>query len=113
MTARRTLNGAIAGAIAASVWAVQQPLDKRIFGCGHDDVELLGKAVTRGSAWPAVGLALHVQNGAVFGAGYASVRPLLPGPPLAWALTAAMAENFSTWPLARLGDGPHPPRDRQ
>jgi hypothetical protein len=110
MTARRSLNGAIAGGIAAAVWAAQQPLDQRVFGCDHDDVELLGKAITRGSAWPAVGLALHVQNGAAFGAAYASVRPLLPGPPLAWALAASMIENFTTWPLARLVDDHHPAR---
>jgi hypothetical protein len=110
MTARRSLNGAIAGGIAAAVWAAQQPLDKRIFGCDYDDVALLGKAVTRGSAWPAVGMALHIQNGAAFGAAYASVRPLLPGPPIAWALTAAMAENFSSWPLVRLVDNHHPAR---
>jgi hypothetical protein len=110
VTARRSLNGAIAGGIAAAVWVAQQPLDKRIFGCSHDDVELLGKAVTRGSAWPAVGLALHLQNGAAFGAAYASVRPLLPGPPIAWALTASMIENFGTWPLVRLVDRHHPGR---
>jgi hypothetical protein len=110
MTARRTLNGGIAGAIAAAVWAAQQPLDKRVFGCDYDDVELLGKGVTRGSGWPAVGLALHLQNGAAFGAAYASVRPLLPGPPIAWAMTAAMVENFGSWPLVRLVDNHHPAR---
>ena len=29
--------------VAAGVWAAQQPLDKRVFECGYDDVELLGK----------------------------------------------------------------------
>ena len=110
MTTRRPLNGAIAGAVAAAVWAAQQPLDKRVFGCDYDDVEMLGKAVTRGSAWPVAGLALHLQNGATFGAAYASVRPLLPGPPMAWAVTAAMLENFGSWPLVRLVDNLHPAR---
>ena len=41
----RTLRGALAGAVAAGVWAAQQPLDKRVFGSRYDDVELLGKAV--------------------------------------------------------------------
>ena len=53
MDLRRTLNGALAGASAAGVWAAQQPLDKRVFGTSYDDVELLGKLVTRGSGWPA------------------------------------------------------------
>ena len=66
MAASRSLNGAIAGGLAAAAWAAQQPLDKRVFGVEYDDIELLGKAVTRGSEWPAVGLALHIANGAAF-----------------------------------------------
>ena len=74
------MNGAAAGAAAAAVWAAQQPLDKRVFGSRHDDVELLGKLATRGSGWPGVGLAIHLANGAAFGAVYALVRPFAPGP---------------------------------
>ena len=66
MELRRPLNGALAGAAAAAAWAAQQPLDKRVFGSRYDDVELLGKLVTRGPAWPAAGLGLHVANGAMF-----------------------------------------------
>ena len=47
MDLRRTLNGGLAGALAAAVWAAQQPIDKRLFGSRYDDVELLGKLVTR------------------------------------------------------------------
>ncbi len=111
MDAARSLNGAIAGAVAATVWAAQQPLDKRVFGCRYDDVELLGKAVTRGPAWAPVGVALHLGNGALFGAAYAALRPLLPGPPLASALLASMAEHFGFWPLTTLIDRHHPARD--
>ena len=49
MELRRTVNGAMAGAAAAAVWAAQQPLDKRVFGTAYDDVEILGRLVTRGS----------------------------------------------------------------
>ena len=83
----RTLRGALAGAAAAAVWAAQQPLDKRAFGSRYDDVELLGKLVTRGPTWYPVGLALHVQNGALFGAIYANVAPLVPVP--AWSRAPA------------------------
>jgi hypothetical protein len=107
---RRALGGALAGAGAAMLWAVQQPLDKRVFRCGYDDVELLGKLATRGPAWPTAGLAMHAGNGAVFGAVYALARARLPGPPLAQALAAAMAENFALWPLGRLTDRFHPAR---
>jgi hypothetical protein len=110
MAVRRALNGAIAGGVAAAVWAAQQPLDKRVFRYDYDDVEFLGKLVTTSPAWPAVGVALHVQNGMTFGAAYASLRPLLPGPPVAWGLLAAMVEHAATWPLGRVADRYHPAR---
>jgi hypothetical protein len=108
MATSRSLNGAIAGGLAAAVWAVQQPLDKRVFGVEYDDVELLGKAVTRGTEWPAVGLAIHLANGAAFGALYAQLRPFLFGPPVLRAVTAAMAENFGSWPLISVAEDHHP-----
>lgn len=102
------MNGAIAGGVAALVWAAQQPLDKRVFDCDYDDVEMLGKLVTTDAGWPAAGLALHVGNGAAFGALYAQARPFLPGHPLVSALIAATAENFGSWPAAWLVDNFHP-----
>ena len=107
---RRVARGALAGAVAAAVWAAQQPVDKRVFGTRYDDVELLGKLVTRGTRWPWAGLALHASNGAMFGAAYALVRPRVPGPPVGAALGAAMAEHFGLWPLGRLTDRYHPAR---
>jgi len=108
---RRSLNGGLAGAVGAAVWAAQQPLDKRVFGSDYDDVELLGKLVTRGSAWPLVGLALHLQNGALLGAAYAHARPFLPGPPIVRSVLVAMAEHVGMWPAGRLSDRLHPARD--
>src|SRR3954463_5127264 len=90
----QTLRGPPAGGVAAGVWAAQQPLDKRVFGSDYDDVELLGKFVTRGPAWQAAGIGMHLQNGVLFGAGYAALRPFVPGPPVALALGAAMAEHL-------------------
>jgi hypothetical protein len=110
MELRRTANGAMAGAVAAAVWAAQQPLDKRVFGTGYDDVEILGKLVTRGSAWRAVGLAMHAANGAAFGATYALVRPLVPVPPVLAGAAAGLAEHAGFWPLTRLIDRHHPAR---
>ena len=104
------MNGALAGAVGAAVWAAQQPLDKRLFESDYDDVELLGKLVTRDDSWPAVGLALHLQNGALFGAVYSQIRPFIPGPPATRGLVAAMVENFALWPLGRLTDRVHPAR---
>ena len=112
ISVRRALGGALAGAGAATLWAAQQPLDKRLFRCRYDDVELLGKMATRGPAWPAAGLAMHAANGAAFGTAYALARPRLPGSPLAQAATAAMAENFGFWPLGLMIDRFHPARSQ-
>jgi hypothetical protein len=108
----RTLRGAVWGAVAATVWAVQQPLDKRVFGCSYDDVELLGRALVRGDGWYQLGLALHVQNGALFGALYARVAPSLPLPPALRGPTVALTEHLVSWPLVALADRLHPARDR-
>jgi hypothetical protein len=98
----RTARGALAGAVAAAVWAAQQPLDKQVFACGYDDAELLGRFVARGRSGYAAGLALHVANGAAFGAVYANVAPALPGPPWLRGPLAGLAEHVMTWPATAL-----------
>ena len=45
-----------------------------------------------------------------FGAVYALARPLVPGPPVAAGIGAAMAEHFGFWPLGALIDRHHPAR---
>jgi hypothetical protein len=104
MELRRIPSGALAGAVAAGVWAAQQPLDKRAFGSDYDDVELLGKLVARDSGWQAAGLAIHLANGAAFGAVYTLVRPLIPGPAQTAGPAAGIAEHLATWPLIGLVD---------
>jgi hypothetical protein len=107
----RTLNGALAGALAATVWALQQPFDKRLFACRYDDVEVLGRAVRDGPGWHRVGLALHVQNGALFGAVYANIAPALPIGPALRGPAAALVEHFALWPLTSFSDRYHPARE--
>ena len=104
----RTLRGALAGAAGAAVWALQQPLDKKVFGVEHDDVELLGKFVTREPAWVPIGLATHVLNGAAFGALYANLAPSIPGPRAARGVLLGLAEHIATWPATALLDRVHP-----
>jgi hypothetical protein len=106
-----TARGALAGAVAAGVWAAQQPLDMRIFGVRYDDTELLGKAVTRGPAWRAVGLAMHVGNGALFGAVYANVARRAPMPSWLRGPAAGLTEHLTSWPLVLVTDRIHPARD--
>jgi hypothetical protein len=104
MELRRIPSGALAGAVGAAVWAAQQPLDKRLFGSGYDDVELLGKLVTRDKGWQAAGLAIHIANGAAFGTAFTLLRPFIPGPPQAAGAVVALSEHLATWPLTALAD---------
>jgi hypothetical protein len=108
----RIARGAAAGAVAAGVWAAQQPLDMRVFDVDYDDVALLGTFVTRGPAAQPVGLVIHLANGAAFGAGYAALAPRsssIPG----WARGAAvgLAEHLASWPLTAVVARTHPGRD--
>jgi hypothetical protein len=107
----RTIRGALAGAVATGVWAAQMPVDKRVFGVAFDDVELLGKLFTRGRAWRTIGLAIHVQNGAVFGAVYANLVPSVPLPSWTLGPLAGLVENFASWPLMAVSERLHPARD--
>jgi hypothetical protein len=101
----RTLRGALAGTVGAAVWLAQQPLDRRAFGYDHDDAELLGRLVARGRPEAqAVGTALHLQNGAVFGALYANVAPSLPVPPVLRGPLVGVLELLATWPATALVD---------
>ena len=109
-TATRTLRGALAGAAAAAVWAVQQPLDRRVFGFPYDDTELLGRLVVRSGGWQLAGIGLHLANGAVFGAAYANVAPSLPVPAALRGPLAGLAEHLATWPGAAVVDRVHPAR---
>ncbi len=106
----RTLRGALCGAVAAAVWALQQPLDKVLFGSRYDDVELLGKAVTRGEGSYPIGLAMHMGNGAAFGAVYALVAPTVPLPPSLRGPAAGLLEHSLLWPLVGFTDRLHPAR---
>src|SRR6476659_4190769 len=104
------LRGGIAGAVATVVMTLEQPLDQRLFGSRYDDVEVLGKLVTRGDDWKPIGFALHVQNGAILGAAYPRLKQSLPGPAVLRGLLAALIEHVATWPMTVLFDRYHPAR---
>jgi len=106
----RTIRGAVCGAVAAALWALEQPLDKVLFVSRYDDVELLGKAVTSGAGWYRIGFVMHMQNGALFGAAYANVAPLLPLPAVLRGPALAMTEHIVLWPLGAMTDRFHPAR---
>lgn len=97
--------------MAAGVWAGEQPLDKALLSSRFDDLELLGRVVTReGDSWLAPGLLLHLQNGAAFGAVYSLVAPSLPVPPVLRGPLAGLTEHLLSWPLVLITDRFHPAR---
>jgi hypothetical protein len=96
--------------VAAGVWAAEQPLDKLLLDSTYDDVELLGKAVTRGQGWYPIGLAIHLGNGALFGALYSNVASYLPVPPALRGPAVALTEHVALWPLGSISDRLHPAR---
>ncbi|HLH66020.1 MAG TPA: hypothetical protein VKV27_09975 [Solirubrobacteraceae bacterium] len=110
---KRTIRGAAAGAVAAAVWAAQQPLDKALFVSSYDDVELLGRVlVGGGDGWLLPGATLHLANGALFGAVYANLSPRLPLPAAIRGPVVALVEHLASWQLTGISDRVHPARDR-
>jgi hypothetical protein len=104
------LRSALAGTAAATVWALQEPLDQRLFRCDYSDVAILGKGITRGRLWRPAGYAAHAVNGALFGLAYHEARQRLPYPERRLALGLALAEHVALYPLAGIVDRYHPAR---
>lgn len=109
----RGLHPAAAGAVAATAWALLEPVDKRLFRCDYSDVALLGKAVTRGRLARPIGLAMHAVNGAIFGLAFAEARRRLPIPKQRLALGMALVEHVALYPLSYFVDRYHPARGEQ
>ena len=104
------LRSAAAGAVAATVWGLAEPLDQRLLRCDYSDVAVLGKAVTRGPGWRLAGFALHAVNGAVFGLAFEELRRRVPVPPRRLAVAMALAEHSALYPLCAVIDRYHPAR---
>lgn len=104
---RPARQGAAAGCVAAAAWAASEPVLGRLARIGsYSDVRLLGRGAVRNRAWPAVGLALHLTNGALFGAAFAraGLRGVRAG------VAVAQLENLALWPALALVDRVHPDR---
>jgi hypothetical protein len=84
------MRAALAGAVAATVWGLQEPLDRRVFRCGYSDVRLVG------------GLAVHALNGALFGLAFDAVRRRTNVEQTRLAVGLAVAEHTALWPLLGL-----------
>jgi hypothetical protein len=84
------MRAALAGAVAAAVWGLQEPLDRRLFRCDYSDVQLAG------------GLGVHILNGALFGIAFDLVRRRTHVDQRRLAVALAVAEHTVLWPALSL-----------
>jgi hypothetical protein len=97
----------IPGIAAAAVWAAAEPLVGRALGVPwYSDVRLVGRTLTRRSLWWPLGLAVHLANGATFGAVFAR----LGGGGWKQGALAAEAESVLLWPGMAVIDRIHADR---
>jgi hypothetical protein len=99
-----------AGAVAATIWGLQEPLDQKLLRCDYSDIAVLGKGVTRGLRWRPVGFVLHAVNGAAFGLAYHEARRRVAIEPRRLAVGMALAEHVALYPLCYFVDRHHPAR---
>ena len=92
------VRAAAAGAVAAVVWGLQEPLDQRLFGCDYSDVLFLGRGRR------ALGFAAHMANGALFGVAFDAVRGRADIDERRLALALALGEHVALWPFISLVD---------
>ena len=96
MSSRR--RAAAAGAGAAAVWGVLEPLDQRLLRCDYSDVAVLGQGVTRGRPWRLAGFAFD------------KLRKRVRMSPRRLGVGLALAEHLSLYPLCYFIDRHHPAR---
>ena len=95
--------------MAATAWAAAEPAAARLVRppAGYSDVRLLGALVTLdGARWREAGLAVHLVNGAVFGA----LFEVTGGRGWRQGVVAAKLENLALWPAMAAIDRLHPDR---
>jgi hypothetical protein len=92
------VRAAAAGAVAALVWGLQEPLDRRVFGCDYSDVLFLGRGRR------SLGFAVHMANGALFGIAFDAARRRVDVDQRRLALALALGEHVALWPFISLVD---------
>jgi hypothetical protein len=101
---RRALRAAVAGAAAAGAWAAAEPLLRSVTGGYHGQPRLIGGMAAPDGDWRAVGMAVHLANGAMFGVAFER----LGGHGIGQGVITAEAENALLWPLVAVFDRLHP-----
>lgn len=104
------VRAASAGAVAAVIWGLLEPLDRRVFGCDYSDIAVLGKLATRGPRWREAGFLFHALNGAAFGLAFDVARRHTSVDQRRLAFGLALAEHVGLYPLSYFIDRYHPAR---
>ena len=92
------VRAAAAGAVAATIWGLLEPLDRRLFRCDYSDIELVGFGNRR------LGFVVHAVNGALFGVAFDGVRQRVRVDERRLAVMLALAEHVALWPVLGLID---------
>ncbi len=106
---RRRMHPALAGLLAALAFLLAMAADLALLRRRTNDLRLLAGLLPGGArAWPIVGTAWHLANGAALGLVFCRIRDRLPGPGWFAGLLFALGENLVLWPLVALLDRVHP-----
>jgi len=101
---RRDVHAALAGAAAAAAWIAVEPVTRRLTGGTHTELRLISGTLAGRRGGNALGLAVHLANGAGFGVAFRR----LGGHGVGRAVVAAQAENAILWPGMAIVDRVHP-----
>jgi hypothetical protein len=104
-----TLRALYAGAAASAAYAAEMYLDMAITQSAFDDLQLI-EGVVRGrrARIPALGMLIHIANGAALGVAYAELQRFFPGPPWLKGLLFGTGFLLVAWPGAPVVDRVHP-----
>lgn len=107
---KRAFSGAIAGVIGGLTHAAMNEVDRKILNYNADDLVLLGGVFTSDTALARkIGIGMHLNFAAIFGATYAVLlQPKTDREAFRQGVTFAMTEHFGLFPLGILVDQFHP-----
>jgi len=100
----RDSHAALAGATAAAAWIAAEPITRRLAGGTHRELRLISGLLAGKRGGNALGLAVHLANGAAFGVAFSRFG----GRGVRQAVVAAQVENAVLWPGMAIADRVHP-----
>jgi hypothetical protein len=101
---RRDVHAALAGIAAAAAWVAAEPVTRRLTAGTHRELRLISGTLAGERGGDALGLAVHLVNGAAFGIGFRR----LGGHGVLRGVAAAQIENAILWPGMAVVDRVHP-----